>query len=53
MSIPLFQKTETMHGNFKARVTVLISAINPNLNILVLLINDQMILLLKLGLFCC
>lgn len=36
--LPRFQYTETMHGNFKASVTVLISAINPNLKILVLLI---------------
>lgn len=36
--IPLFQNTETIHGNFRARVTVFTSAMKRTLNTFMLLI---------------
>lgn len=39
--IPRFQYTETMHGNFRASVTVFMSAMKPNLKIFVELICNS------------
>lgn len=43
--IPLFQNTETIHGNFRARVTVFTSAMKRTLNTFRLLILIGMLLL--------
>lgn len=43
--IPLFQNTETIQGNFRARVTVFTSAMKRTLNTFMLLILVGMLLL--------